>query len=224
MTATMILFRHMLAGRHVILTASALLCVQIANAQGIWSKTGGIPSVEAAAGQNVFSPNAKRFVRATREGLRLGNSTDGSLQPLPTAAFPPLWEVVWAPDSKRVAVNFSDGGAVGTWDADIFEIDSAGHLMVFRLSERVRNAAKSFPICESPEDVNVALVGWSARGDAALLVAEVPPHSSCKNMGALRGFMVSLTSKKILEVMPESLLRRKWAKVIGERLLISSRK
>jgi hypothetical protein len=210
--------------RHVVLTAITLLCVQITNAQGIWSRTGGIPSVEAEARQNILAPDAKHFIRATRDGLRLGNSTGETLQSLPTAAFPPLWEVVWAPDSRKVAVNFSDGGAGGTWDADIFEMDSAGHLVVFRVSDLIRNAAKSFPICESPEDVNVALVGWSARGDAALLVAEVPPHSSCKNMGAVRGFMVSLVSKKIVQVMPESLLRRKWAKVIGERLLISSRK
>jgi hypothetical protein len=89
------------------------ITVVVASDQGIWSYSGAVPSVESEVTRDVFASNAKRFVHATRDGLRLGNSTGNSTQPLPVLALPPLWEVVWAPDSKKVAVNFSDGGAVG---------------------------------------------------------------------------------------------------------------
>jgi hypothetical protein len=108
--------------------------------------------------------------------------------------------------------------ALSGWDVDIFEVNSAGQVLRFKVSELIRSAARSFPVCDAPEDVNVALVSWSPQADIALLVAEVPPHSSCKNMGALRGFRIALMSKKILEVMPEPVLRRKWAHIMGEKL------
>ena len=204
--------------RHTIVIASCLFCSALANAEGIWSKAGIVPSFDVDANKNTFSPDKKHYVRATIDGLFLGEINNKSLQPLSVAAMPPLWEVLWAPDSNVVAVNFSDGGAVGTWDVDIFEVDSSNHLAAFQVSALIRNAARSLPRCEPIEDVNVALIGWSNRGDIAFLVAEVPPHSSCKNMGELQGFEVSMSSKKILKTIPESVLRNKWLSLLGDRI------
>lgn len=202
----------------IVMMLTGLLYALSARADGIWSITGQIPSAGVGASRNIWSPDALRFVRGTPEGLRLGEKNSPSVQTLQTAAMPPLWEVVWSPDSKRFAVNLSDGGAVGTWDADIFDIDATGHARALGISELIRHAAKALPLCLSPEHVNVAVLGWDADGDVVFLVAEVPPHSSCQNMGALQGFKVALPSKKILDVVPEPALRHRWRHLFGTRL------
>jgi len=136
---------------------------------------------------------------------------------LPVVATPPLWEVVWAPNSKFVAINASDGGVVGTWDATIYELNDEGHPTDFALSDLVRKAAGTLPNCASPEDVNVAVAGWTDPGTNALVIVEVPPHSSCKNGGALMGFRVAIESHQIVERLSEMQLRQRWATLLGPR-------
>lgn len=186
-------------------------------AEGIWSKGGKAPATNAVDELRVPSPDRTRSVVGTREGLRLDEGAGESSVALPVVALLPLWEVVWAPDSLFVAVNASDGGAVGTWDATIFNVRPTGSIATFLVSSLVRRAAHTFAKCESPEDVNVALVGWEDNGAIAHVVAEVPPHSSCKNMGSLRGYRVAVKSERILESLGESSLRKRWSAELGSR-------
>lgn len=195
-----------------------LLSPALVLAQGIWSSSGIVPSVEIAAKQTVMALDGQQFVQATSHGLQLGNRQNAIQQPFPIAAMPPLWEVMWAPDSRWVAINFSDGGAVGTWDTEIFATDQPTLLRPLGVSALIRHAAHALPICKPAEEVNVALLGWSQRHDSAFLVAEVPPHSSCYNMGTLQGFELSLTTGKIVAQLSENELRQQWQKRLGERL------
>lgn len=210
--------RQTVTRKYAVIILLGLLSPALVLAQGIWSASGIVPSVAIAAKQTVMAPDGKQFVRATTHGLLLGNRHNATQQPLPIPALPPLWEVVWAPDSRWVAVNFSDGGAVGTWDTEIFATNPTGLLRPLAVSTLIRHAAHALPICKPAEEINVALLGWSKQGDSALLVAEVPPHSSCDNMGALQGLELSLTTGKIVAQLSETELRQQWQRQLGTRL------
>jgi hypothetical protein len=200
--------------------ATSLLTVAHVRADGIWSNDGRIPSVAARA---LAAPDATRNIVATREGLRLADSRGGASYLLPVVALPPLWEVLWTPDSRYVAINWSDGGAVGTWDATIFRIARSGKAMPLAVSAIIRRASTSLAKCYAQEAANVGVVGWENNSGIALVVAEAPPHSSCKNMGQLRGFRIALASQKIVETLSESDLRKRWSTKLGPRLARQSK-
>jgi len=132
-----------------------------------------------------------------------------------------LAEIVHSPAGAQWAVNASDGGAVGTWDVRVFS-GTKGKPVELTLHPEVQKAAASFPRCEQKEDPNFALAAWLKGGTEMLIVAEVPPHSSCTNMGALRalrGLRVSTQTGRLLAQLPEAALRRKWERALGCRLV-----
>jgi hypothetical protein len=180
---------------------------------GTWAASGQIPEVD---GSGAISPDGTYRVVASDEGLSLIDH-DGRAASLAIVATPPLWEVVWSPDSRWFAVNFSDGGVVGTWDVAIYAAGAAGKQSSLVTSASIRKSAQGVAHCESPEELNIGLVSWAAGGKAALLVAEVPSHSSCKNMGAIFGFDVSVDSGKILGRRPERTLRQTSGDILGCR-------
>lgn len=203
---------------HLLFALLGLFCMRVAGAEGFWSHTGAVPPIEDENRRRVTAPDGRRYIVGTRGGLRISEVASQRSEDLPVVALPPLWEIIWASDSKYVAVNASDGGAVGTWDTTIFKVSNYGHVTTFPVSDLVRRAARSFAKCDSPEEVNVALVGWEEHGTVALVVAEVPPHSSCQNMGQLRGFRISVNSEKVVESLSEPVLRTRWAAQLGLRL------
>ncbi len=202
---------------HLLFVLLGLFGARLSAAEGVWAKSGRVPSVEIEGEQTVLSPNGRRSVVGTRDGLRLDERAGAASVALPVVALPPLWEVNWAPDSLFLAVNASDGGVVGTWDTTIFTLRTDGLVTAFPMSSLIRRAAHTFAKCDSPEEVNVALVAWEKTGVIAHIVAEVPPHSSCRNMGSLRGYRVEVKSERILEVLSEPNLKKRWAEELGLR-------
>ena len=126
-------------------------------------------------------------------------------------------EVLWSPDSQRFALNVSDGGVVGGWFAKVYWIDESGGVNQIDIGSEVLRLANSLPRCEEREDANIGVVAWLDGGKELLLVAEVPPHSSCRNMGALQGFRVSATTGVVVEHISERQLRQKWNATLGCR-------
>lgn len=191
-------------------------CAWAEDPVGIWSQKGMSPVVNSAKSQSSFAPGGRMKIVGTEAGLRLDSV--GSRQVLlPVVATAPLWEVIWAPSAKYVAVNASDGGVVGTWDATIYDLHHEGNPAEILIGDLIRTAAGSWPNCESPEDVNVAVVGWTNQSAEALVIAEVPPHSTCVNGGALTGFRVEIKSKRIVGRLSEVQLRKRWAALLGPR-------
>jgi hypothetical protein len=72
--------------------------------------------------------------------------------------------------------------------------------------------------CWEPELPNVGAVAWIEGSAKLLLAAQVPPHSSCREMGKLRGYVVSVPRGAILESMDEKVLRDRWEDLLGWRL------
>jgi hypothetical protein len=127
-----------------------------------------------------------------------------------------LAEIVRSPSGTAFALNGSDGGVVGTWDVRIF-ISRSAAAAERRLHPEVRQAVDSFPQCEETEVPNLGLAAWLKGGTEMLLIAEVPPHSSCRNMGSLRGLRVETATGRLLEQVPENVVRAKWGRTLGCR-------
>lgn len=185
--------------------------------RGVWAASGDNPFRAGPSKARLTSPDGRYSVAGSRHGLSVRGPTRSVL--LAVEANRPLTEVLWSPDSRLLAVNVSDGGLVGTWEASVFDPTASAPLE--QLLVEVRKAVADFPNCDSPEQANLAIVGWTQGGKEMLVVAEVPPHSSCKNMANIIGFRVDAANGAILERLPEALVRRHWSAVLGCRFSTS---
>jgi len=162
------------------------------------------------------APNGRVSINATREGLSLVGKKNRTTH-LEVLVNPPLMEVLWAPDSQNFVINVSDGGLVGTWEAKYYSIDADGRPVSRDIQKLVKSNANRLLRCEPKEEANIGVASWLNDGKEVLIIAEVPPHSSCRNMGTIFGFRVSVKSGKIIERISEDGLRKKWAHILGCR-------
>lgn len=167
---------------------------------------------------SITSPDKKHTV--TNQDNALFFISTGNEETLSTYVSPGLIEMSWAKDSKSFAINYSDGSYVGSWNVDYYVIKPNNHLKRIDITGKAKTLSKEFAQCDEPEELNFALLTW-LQPQEAILVAEVPPHSTCKNMGALQGFRMNLSKVEILEVYDEETLREKWNDVLGKRLSVS---
>jgi hypothetical protein len=154
-------------------------------------------------------------VLAPAAGACRGNWSANGTPPNPGIE---LTEIVHSPSGTAFALNASDGGIVGTWDVQIF-IGRSAAAAERTLHPEVRQAVDSFPQCGETEVPNLGLAAWLKGGTEMLLIAEVPPHSSCTNMGSLRGLRVETATGRLLEQIPENVVRAKWKHTLGCRFL-----
>ncbi len=168
----------------------------------------------------VASPDSKKI--AVFEKLELSILKEKTkLLGLADVQFTPLSEVLWSPDSQALAITWSDGGYVGTWRPRVFLV-ARGRVQEARVvEEMLKDFAVRFT-CEKLGDLkdsaNVAVLHWIKGSSKLLLVAEVPNHSSCKDMGSVMGYIVSVPSGKVLQRLSLRQLRAQWGQFLGERL------
>lgn len=165
----------------------------------------------------VWAPDRSIYITVDRNGLIIV-SKSGQISRVDVPINPPLVEVKWSPDSRHLFINASDGGIVGSWNVKVYSVDARGLIKELDVGDSVRKSIKDFPQCEEREFANIAAVAWLANGNELLLVAEVPPHSTCSNMGSVRGFRMSSTTGEILEQVSERMLKRRWGAFLGCRL------
>lgn len=208
-------------GLGLMLAASAI-AAPAPMCKGIW--TAHAAPVFGAGGTGVPAPDRRASVAEVpgEDQLRFINAS-GRIQPLrvygdegreliePNQG---LTEVSWAPDSRYLAVSASDGGSVGNWSITVFAVRDgrAQRLPPYR---ELHAAANRLLQCDGPESANLGVAGWLKGGAEMLVVAQVPPHSVCRNMGSLRGFRVATASGRILESMSYAALRKRWPDWLG---------
>jgi hypothetical protein len=122
-------------------------------------------------------------------------------------------EIAWAPDSKAFFVTSSDGGIVGTWSAKIYQLGKK--VKVLDPTEAARNDFKAATTCQ--EEPNLAAVAWLKGSQELLLIGEVPPHSSCPDMGTFIGYAVSLPTGSIKIRLLKGAVLRDWGPILGTR-------
>ncbi|RJT43196.1 hypothetical protein [Rahnella woolbedingensis] len=122
---------------------------------------------------------------------------------------PALSEVLWWPKSEWFVVNYSDGGLVGAWNSYLYfvknnKVKNRIDISHF-LSERYINLKAN---CDEVEELNYGVVSWTNGGGAIIISAEVPPHSSCKNMGETIFISLNINSMKLKEEIKKSQLTK----------------
>lgn len=135
---------------------------------------------------SLSSPDGE--ARLGLRGGRLVMIRRGVARPIETPFAPATIEAVWSRDGRRVAVTGSDGGAVGTWSVVLLDAD--GRDVGAGLAETVARLGAGLAHCDGPEAVNATAAGWARRGSRLLMRLEVPPHSSCANMGEVRFVLI----------------------------------
>jgi hypothetical protein len=189
---------------------------------GLWSSEGrSLYLGDDLVPTRVLAPNKMIAIQATRDALFV-TSKAGQISGVDMLINPSLMEVLWSPDSRRFAFNVSDGGIVGSWLTGAYSLSESGGVSKIKIENEITKLANALPQCEEQEDANIGIVSWLAGGEELLLVAEVPPHSSCRNMGALQGFRVSVATGKIIEQISEKSLRLQWRVALGCRFSGSS--
>jgi hypothetical protein len=133
-----------------------------------------------------------------------------------------LAEVGWASDSCAFFITQSDGGAVGTWNTDAYLLTPLG-LRKVAVSDGVRKDFMKRYNCDvwgdqrGNEIPNIAGLKWLKGSRELLLVAEVPPHSSCPEMGKFMGYVVSVPSTKIVTRYSAREVKNRWGQSLGPR-------
>lgn len=127
-----------------------------------------------------------------------------------------LAELLWSPSSTAFSITESYGGEVGDWHVSVYEI-RGGRVYRLNVTKEVVQSFKRHYRCKESEDPNVGAVKWLNGGKCLLLVAEVPPHSSCPEMGKLRGYIVEVPTGKIVQQFDERKLRADWGQYLGKR-------
>lgn len=184
---------------------------------GIWAAAARSPYLGADFNPtDILAPNANYSINATSAGLSVVGKR-GKRTHLEILVNPPLMEVLWPPDSRNFVINVSDGGLVGSWEAKFYSIDADDRPVSRDVQSIIVPIANKLLKCEPKEDANIGAVSWLDNGNEILIIVEVPPHSSCRNMGAVFGFRVSVKSGKIIERISEADLHKKWATVLGCR-------
>jgi hypothetical protein len=161
----------------------------------------------------IISPDKQKFVIVTLEnGLRViveGNPLPG----LGDEGVYTLSELGWAPDSNAFFITESEGGSVGEWTVTVYLIENK-RVRRINIASEVKSRFKKEYTCYEPEDPETAGIKWLKGSQELLLVAEVPPHSSCPEMGKKKGYVVQIPSGNILKELTEDELKVKYEKYI----------
>jgi len=182
-----------------------------------WSREATMLSYETGARHiEIFAPDRKK--KAVIDGIKLNVVTNGKhLLGMEDAGVNTLAELQWSPNSKAFFVTESDGGAVGDWHVTVY-LSESRRVRSVDVSKEVVQSFKKYYRCKEPEEPNIGAVKWLNGAHRLLLVAEVPPHSSCLEMGKLRGYIVDIPTGKILQEFSEKKLRADWGVYLGRRL------
>jgi hypothetical protein len=100
-------------------------------------------------------------------------------------------------DQARIAVTYSDGGAIGGFHVRVFLVDSSGVRDVSKSIDGAVTDFRAHHYCKTRGN-NVTALKW-IRG-SLLLLTEVYPTGDCgPDLGHLEGYLVSVPGGQILE-------------------------
>jgi hypothetical protein len=163
------------------------------------------------------SPDNGKIAIVENEGLRV-MSSGRLLAGTEHEGVYSLAELVWAPDSTAFFITLSDGGIVGTWETRVYLIEKEKVRRV-NVTQVVASRFQKQYKCLEPEEPNIAGIKWLDGARKLLLVAEVPPHSSCPEMGKVAGYIVAIPNGKIIQEFGKKKLKADWSQYLGPRLM-----
>lgn len=205
-----------------------LLGAKASPTPGVWSSKGiylsyGLGALDCPGIyriRDVPSPNSKYKIHLSSEPeftASVQENAGAALERESAIKLPTLSEILWSDDSSAFAVTSCDGGWVGGWSVKVFMIRNGQTRRVDVSGEASTDVMRRYK-CAEREGPNFGAVAWMHGAGQLVLVAQVPPHSSCRDMGKLFGYMVSVPRGGILRRYSESELRNTWGAALGERL------
>ncbi len=180
---------------------------------GVWSREATFLEYhEGARRIEIISPDRRKIVII--EGVAFDVVMDGARLPgTEEKGVTTLAELAWSPDSRAFFITQSYGGAVGDWHIRVYLIEN-GRVRVYNVSQDiVKEFRKQYNACEP----NVGAITWVHGSKKLLLVAEVPPHSVCPQMGEVRAYIVEVPTGKIVEEFDRKSLKARWGRHLGQR-------
>ena len=140
----------------------------------------------------VVSPNRANKVLLAKNGsflvLRAKNEI-GALQ-LPNLSS--NVEVMWAPDSEKFSITYSDGGAEGAFHAHVYLLTPTGVTELTKLPEIAFEEFKQHYYC-SARGNNIYALGWTSNSKQIFFVTQVYPTGDCgENFGRYGGYLLDL--------------------------------
>ena len=143
---------------------------------------------------------------------------------------------LWSPSSEMLAVQSTDGGAVGTWLIKIYTV-SNDKVSEHDAGVEVRqDLAKKFPAGLNPRGaqffsereqkdfardvswVNVIACGWLTAPDRLVVIGGVPPSGRYgSNLGKELAYTVDPLTGRILQSYTAKQARKKWPQCITDR-------
>jgi hypothetical protein len=162
----------------------------------------------------------------TKQGKRLSPSIEPFSVP----------SALWSPSSEKLAIQSTEGGAVGTWSVKIYTV-RGGTVSEREVGVEVRSdLAKKYPAGINPDGaeffsqkdqeafardvswVNVIGCGWLTNPERLVVVAGVPASSRYgKNMGREVAYILEPLTGHIMKTYPSLEARRKWPQCISDR-------
>jgi hypothetical protein len=141
----------------------------------------------------------------------------GKRFPLVTEGWP-CPEIGWSPASDHFFLNYSDGGAVGTFHVSVYHLAN-GKLEAISLTQSVsRDFSERYPKCFSPEAPNIVGIAWSKDAARLLLAAQVLPHANCDNMGTFMLYEVAAPSGAIIRRFSQVEAKTSFRQLLGSAL------
>lgn len=172
----------------------------------------------------ILSPDHRIAVRVVKDAwwVEVGNRKLSLKGTESKVGYPA--ELAWSPDSRAFYITEGVGNIDG-FRLRLYRVEDEGIRILPDVNRMVQqdfnrqHMCVSYPGSKTLEDnPNVAGVEWLGGSDQLLVVAEVPPHGTCTQMGYFGGYVVSVSSAAIMERFSPRELLRKWHDVVGRRL------
>lgn len=164
--------------------------------QPFWSQDAKVFEATKGGYKAIFSPDGEIGFSFDGQALVFRNKRGDTLATLrDSISTPDLVETDWSSNSKEVFVNTSDGGASGTWHTRVFQ-RSKSSLHEIPVESLIKRISALRTDCQFK---NVSAIAWVDAHHDLLVLEQVPDSSGCSNMGALAGYVVNISTLKVLE-------------------------
>jgi hypothetical protein len=175
------------------------------NYLGIWSADG-----QRLFDRQVISPDGRYLLEWTPRGIEISGAWLGVLDGVDPTTAP---ELLWSATGERLAISWSEGGAVGPWRVNV--IDFSGDVPVdSKISQLF-----FLPLGCAANGANIAAVAW--LDEREVLLASERPESTCTSDSLVTGIRVSLDSGQQGAEIAEDEFISVWRMHLGPRVLNS---
>jgi hypothetical protein len=127
----------------------------------------------------------------------------------------PNAELLWSPDSRALAVTADGGGAIGSFETTLLVRKPKGrHWREISLTRAVTRLFQPRMRCDGEEQPNIGAVGWTSE-KRLIVAAQVPPDSSCSNMGMTAAYIVDVQTGDVLMDIDQRALQQRYRRMLG---------